>query len=659
MKAVVSSADFLNTLKKSGILKDEVLQQFRRSAEAQGADGKTLAASLQAKGLLTSFQCKQLLAGKYQGLLIGTYLILEPIGKGGQGRIYLGMHTSMQRRVAIKVLPADKAEHQEQLKRFYREARSAASLDHPNIVKLFDVIEKAGTHILVMEYVSGHTLQQLLAGQGSIPYPHAIQFAIQIATGLQHAHEKGFIHRDIKPNNIMLSKERVIKILDLGLTRSIHAENDVLTKQLNPQVLLNGVEYGSPEQLLGGTVDTRSDLYSLGATLFALITGAPPFSKSSAQDRMDFQRGMMPVLAQARPDIPQDLNAIVAKLMAKDPEQRFQTASEVIAALTRSTQQVTINSKPQASQTLVQQPARPLEKVTTKNQEKAASSNQPRFKPKKKSGGLAISSRAILAFVVICLLSAVAIITLVLLRGGSATDSQAVNYGTLPPAPPATVINYVTKEPPVSVNSARCVCLDFKGVTNTISTQEIFSGTKSNSTLNDITLESWGRKTIHGVPFELIDPQNNRTPNIFIFGGGDMETSLNRSKQMSIPCHAAAKKIHVLGGIAGWAFPFKSKRNVAIVAKLHYKNGGVEEHQLLNGTHFADWCMPDGNVPTAPVVVQLDNKRHLRYFSLTPREHDVIEKIEFVKPDDGDEIAPIFFAITVERPDEVAGSSNP
>ncbi|MFT3879519.1 MAG: serine/threonine-protein kinase [Gemmatales bacterium] len=659
MKTVVSQADFLRTLKKSGILKDEVLQQISRSAESLASDGNGLAARLQEKGLLTSFQCKQLLAGKYQGLLIGTYLILEPIGKGGQGRIYLGMHTSMQRRVAIKVLPADKAEHQEQLQRFYREARSAAALDHPNIVKLFDVIEKGGTHILVMEYVPGHTLQQLLTSQGPIPYPHAIQFAIQIATGLQHAHEKGFIHRDIKPNNIMLSKERVIKILDLGLTRSMHAEKDNLTKQMNPHALMNGVEYGSPEQLLGGKVDARSDLYSLGATLFALITGTPPFSKSSAQDVMDFQRGMMPVLARTRPDIPQDLNAIVAKLMAKDPQQRFQTASDVIAALTRSTQPVAVNQKSQAPHTAVQQPARTLEKVPTQNQEKEAVPNQPRLKIKNKPGGLAISSRSILAFVVVCLLSAVAIISLVLLTGRPTADTQVINYVAAPPAPPAPITNYVTKAPPVSVDSARCVCLDFKGVTNTISTQEIFSGTNSNSKLNDITLESWGRKTIHGVPFELIDPQNNRVRNVFIFGGGDMETSLNRSRQMSIPCNSAAKKIHVLGGIAGWAFPFKPQRSVAIVAKLYFKNGGVEEHQLLNGTHFADWCMPEGNVPTAPVVVQLDNKRHLHYFSLTPREHDVIEKMEFVKPDNGDEIAPIFFAITVERPVEVAGESNP
>src|SRR5262245_40366506 len=196
MSVPSTAADFLSLVRQSGVVAEvalaEVLGQHDRAATPQEC-----AAELVRARLLTPFQAKHLLNGKYRGLVLGAYKLLQPLGQGGMGVVYLAEHTLMKRKVAVKVLPHDKAVDQLSLDRFYREARSAAALDHPNIVRLHDVNQGAGVHFLVMEYVEGVNLQTLLDTTGPLHFVLAVECAAQAAAGLRHAHENGFVHRDI------------------------------------------------------------------------------------------------------------------------------------------------------------------------------------------------------------------------------------------------------------------------------------------------------------------------------------------------------------------------------------------------------------------------------------------------------------------------------
>ena len=188
------------------------------------------------------------------------------------GTVYLAEHATLRRRVAIKVLAKADAAGPAGVERFLREARSAAALDHPNIVRLYDVGRQGPMHYLVMEHVDGQTLEQVLT-RGPIPCGRAAEYIAQAAAGLQHAYEKGFVHRDIKPANLMLARDGTVKILDMGLARSFDTE-DNLTERLEQGVILGTADYISPEQAINSPdVDVRADIYSLGATFFALVTG--------------------------------------------------------------------------------------------------------------------------------------------------------------------------------------------------------------------------------------------------------------------------------------------------------------------------------------------------------------------------------------------------
>lgn len=334
MSTPAAVTDFLSLARKSGVLDEKKLLEHFPHPEDLPRDPHACATTLLRAGLLTSFQAQQLLAGKYRGFVLGAYKVLQPIGKGGMGAVFLGEHTGLKRRVALKVLPADKASEKLSLERFQREARASAALDHPNIVRLHDISQGCGVHFLVLEYVDGTDLQSLMAKTGPLHYAQAAQYIAQAAAGLQHAHEKGFVHRDIKPANLMLSKEGTIKILDMGLTRSFLNEEDNLTGLLGDTSDVAGTaDYIAPEQAMNKAIDERSDIYSLGATLFSLVTGHPPFKGSTAQKLMQHQIADPPSLFKLRGVIPQALSDVVAKMMAKKPAERYQSASEVIDAL--------------------------------------------------------------------------------------------------------------------------------------------------------------------------------------------------------------------------------------------------------------------------------------------------------------------------------------
>ncbi|HYH65655.1 MAG TPA: serine/threonine-protein kinase, partial [Urbifossiella sp.] len=325
--APVSTSDLLDLLRRSGLnatIPDDL------PAEPQKA-----AAALVKQGVITRFQAQQILQGRHKGFRLGAYVILEQLGRGGMGVVYLAEHQELRRKVAVKVLVVGKDDDAKlAAERFNREARAAAALDHPNIVRIFDVSRHGDTPYLVMEYVEGETLQQVLDREGALEYGAAADAVAQAAAGLQHAHEKGFVHRDIKPGNLMRDKTGVVKILDMGLARLSASSEDKLTERLDAGAVVGTADFIAPEQALNSpNVDIRADIYSLGASFFALVTGKPPFAGNTTQKLLQHQMSAAPNVATMDASLPKGLAGVVAKMLAKKPQDRFSTPADVIAAL--------------------------------------------------------------------------------------------------------------------------------------------------------------------------------------------------------------------------------------------------------------------------------------------------------------------------------------
>jgi serine/threonine protein kinase len=337
MPAIANRSEFLSIVSESKLFDDATLENLRTDPELSERPGEC-AEQLIRKGLLTRFQANRLLAGKYRGFVMGPYRLLDQIGKGGMGTVYVCEHSSLKRKVAIKMLSPELAENKVAVERFLREARSASALSHPNIVRVHHVGQSAGTHYIVMEYVDGATLEQVVDRKGPFTIAEAAQIAIQVAAGLGHAHEKGFVHRDIKPENLMITKNGQVKILDMGLTKSVKNASDNLTGVLNTNTILGTLDYLSPEQAIQNDVTPRSDVYSLGATLFMLLTGHSPYDGVPAQQKlMQHQFGQVPDLRDYRSDAPVEFAALLTRMMAKKPEDRPASADVVAAELARWT----------------------------------------------------------------------------------------------------------------------------------------------------------------------------------------------------------------------------------------------------------------------------------------------------------------------------------
>jgi len=332
---VATSNQFLETLRKSGLVEDSILDASLSSYTGTTEDPTKIAEYLVKNKLLTTFQARSLLAGRYRGLVIGAYRVMEKIGSGGMGIVYMAEHEKLKRRVAIKILPEDKTRDKLSLERFYREARAAAALDHPNIVKAFDVSEHQGMHYLVMEYIDGTNLQKYLDTKGPLPWKTALNIVVQSCKGLQHAHERNMVHRDIKPANILVDKGGQVKILDLGLARSFQVSQDNLTQDLSDgKDIMGSIDYIAPEQAIANNVvDIRADIYSLGATVYALITGKPPVEGTTAQKLLQHQMQSPTPVSRINPEVPEGVSHIINKMMAKRPEHRFSVPSEVSSAL--------------------------------------------------------------------------------------------------------------------------------------------------------------------------------------------------------------------------------------------------------------------------------------------------------------------------------------
>jgi len=327
MPAPASTPELLALIRKSGVVPAECLDPL---AAALPPDPTQAAAVLVKRRLLTEFQAKLLLVGRHKGFRIGPYLLTDVLGRGGMGAVYKADHAHLDRQVAVKVL----TDHTDPitLDRFHREARSAAALDHPNIVRTHDGGRDGDVHYIVLEYVDGRTLDHIIEADGPLPTADAADAIAQAAAGLQHAHERGFLHRDIKPANLIRATDGTVKILDMGLARSTD-KKDSLTANLDRGAVVGTADYMSPEQVMNDpTLDIRSDIYSLGATLFALLSGRPLFGGSTVSKLAQHQL-KTPDLTDLKGKVPSGLLAVLKKMLEKRPADRYQTPAEVVAAL--------------------------------------------------------------------------------------------------------------------------------------------------------------------------------------------------------------------------------------------------------------------------------------------------------------------------------------
>ena len=343
MPSPTSLDEFLDLIQKSGVVEEKRLAGYvdrLRQAGPLPAELKDLSDGMVRDGLLTSFQSEQFLLGKWRRFNIGKYRVLERLGQGGMGSVYLCEHKLMRRRVAVKVLPTAKAEDPAALERFLREARAVAALDHPNIVRAYDIDQDEKLHFLVMEHVDGASLQEIIKRAGPMSPLRAAHYMRQAAAGLQHAHETAaLVHRDIKPGNVLVDRNGIVKILDMGLARLTLDEEDILTKKYDENVL-GTADYLAPEQALDShSVDIRADIYSLGATFYFTLTGRTPFAEGTVAQKLIWHQTRQPkAIRSIRPEVPEELVAVLEKMMAKDPAHRYQTPQAVVDALQPWTQ---------------------------------------------------------------------------------------------------------------------------------------------------------------------------------------------------------------------------------------------------------------------------------------------------------------------------------
>jgi serine/threonine-protein kinase len=442
---VPNTVELLTFLQEHGFLTPLQQEELR----GRFSDARALARTLLERNWLTPYQANQLLQGRGQDLLLGPYRILDRLGEGGMGQVFKAHHVSMDRTIALKMIPKERMSDPTAVGRFQREVRAVAKLSHPNIVIAFEVNQAGQTPFLAMEYVDGVDLARLVQQSGPLTIPRACEYIRQAAIGLQHAHEKGLVHRDIKPGNLMVARPNpeqppVIKILDFGLARfesdSVHAGR--LT-QLGKVV--GTVDYMAPEQAQDArNTDIRADIYSLGCSLFYLLTGKPPFPGEDVVEKIGARLlGNIPLVRQSRPEVSPALERVLAKMMAPNPGDRYQTPGEAASALAVHTRDELL---PDANTTAAQLPSKAIQSLQQRPQGNAIVAA-----PDYAFGQLISNSfkdktpqrrRSIPVGMVLAGLSAVIILVIVLLvcipRDSGPNDAQTnnSNRGKPLPAPP-------------------------------------------------------------------------------------------------------------------------------------------------------------------------------------------------------------------------------
>jgi serine/threonine-protein kinase len=332
----VPLADLLLWLARPGLLEPPQAQQCRQEFCGGALTAHEVGRELLRRGWLTPLQVNRLLQGKGRSLFVGPYVLHSKLGSGGMGQVFKARHSRLGRVVAVKVLHDGHLASPEAIRRFQREVRAASRLSHTHIVHALDADADDGRPYLVLEYVEGTELGRLVKEHGPVPAAQACEYIRQAALALQHAHDKGMVHRDVKPSNLLLSSQGLVKLLDLGLARYEKAAGEPTTSELTDSGVVMGTpDYIAPEQIRDArTADIRADLYSLGCTLFHLLAGRPPFAGSTVGHKLaQHQTEDAPPLESLRSDVPVALVGVVRKLMAKQPVDRYQTPAELIAEL--------------------------------------------------------------------------------------------------------------------------------------------------------------------------------------------------------------------------------------------------------------------------------------------------------------------------------------
>jgi len=298
------------------------------------------------------------------GTRLGPYEILAPIGAGGMGEVYRAKDSKLDRDVAIKVLPESVAANPDMLARFEREAKAVAALSHPNILAIHDYGSQDGVAYAVMELLSGQTLRDRL-DSGALSLKQAVDFAMQVARGLSAAHERGIVHRDLKPENLFVTKDGHVKILDFGLARRTEQKAEGETsaptqsKGTEPGTVMGTMGYMSPEQVRGREVDHRSDIFPFGAVLYEMLSGQRAFKRETAADTMSAILKEEPLeLSESGRNVPVALDHVVKHCLEKKPEDRFQSARDIVFALSEASGSTSTSSTTSGAQAAAPVPTR-------------------------------------------------------------------------------------------------------------------------------------------------------------------------------------------------------------------------------------------------------------------------------------------------------------
>ncbi|HVW02005.1 MAG TPA: protein kinase [Planctomycetaceae bacterium] len=351
---MITPAEFQENLAASGLFNTEEVQAILEPLQSRHVlDAAELAHELVRQGILTRYQAAAIYQGKLRGLILGDYVILEKLGAGGMGLVFKAQHRRMKRLVALKLLAPSITQSRRAVERFQREVEAAAKLVHSNIVTAYDAGEHNQVHYLVMEFVDGRNLEEIVKTRGPLSVRRAMNYTLQAARGLLHAHQQGVVHRDIKPANLLLDQKDAIKVLDMGLARIRDAQeyldeiegestSDSSSELTQAGAVFGTLDFMAPEQADSTRdADHRADIYSLGCTLYYVLTGRAVYRVSKDADSLAkiaaHREAPVPSLRTTRGDVPAELDRIFQKMLAKDIENRFQSMEAVVSALERCT----------------------------------------------------------------------------------------------------------------------------------------------------------------------------------------------------------------------------------------------------------------------------------------------------------------------------------
>jgi eukaryotic-like serine/threonine-protein kinase len=326
--------DLLPVIWDSGVLSERQFDDIRTKI-LQGHypnESVALAERLVVDGILTDYQARRFLSNKSYGLVVGRYVILDRLGSGSMGRVYKAHHQMMDRAVALKIIAPEIVCNERVVARFQREMKLVGRLDHPNVVRAYDADQINKVLYIVMEYVAGESMGKRLR-RGLIPPVEMVGYAAQAALGLAHAHGQGIVHRDVKPSNLLLTEDRKVKVLDLGLGVLMEADEQS-TFATADGIAVGTVDYMSPEQACGRDVDGRSDLFGLGCSMYHMMTGKLPFPGDTPIERLGMRLSGHPVpITSHLPDLPSALVQVLDRMMANKPQDRYQKAEDAAEAL--------------------------------------------------------------------------------------------------------------------------------------------------------------------------------------------------------------------------------------------------------------------------------------------------------------------------------------